>query len=173
MRTRSEPLSRTYAARRWSRCSWPPMYETGGHCSPPFDRRARSVIAPRAGTDDAGGMAARGDARPAASTTVLHGRGPELDTIRTLIDAARAGSGGVLVVEGEPGAGKSALLEAAAAHAAGFQVLRARGIQSEAELAFAGLTELLAPLAELAEGLSPEQHRTLRTALDARGTAPA
>ncbi|GAA1972464.1 hypothetical protein GCM10009838_35100 [Catenulispora subtropica] len=116
-------------------------------------------------------MAARGDARPAASGTVLHGRGHELDTIRTLIAAARAGTGGVLVVEGEPGAGKSALLEAAAAVAADFEVLRTRGIQSEAELAFTGLTELLAPLTELAGGLPPEQHRTLRTALDARGTA--
>ncbi|NUP46455.1 MAG: ATP-binding protein, partial [Catenulispora sp.] len=121
-------------------------------------------------------MAARGDARPAASTTVLHGRGRELDSIRTLLTAARAGNGGVLVVEGEPGAGKSALLEAAATHAASFEVLRTRGIQSGAELAFTGLTELLAPLTERAEltaALTPEQHRTLRTALDARGTAPA
>jgi DNA-binding CsgD family transcriptional regulator len=111
--------------------------------------------------------------RPAASGTVLHGRGHELDTIRTLLATARAGTGGVLVVEGEPGAGKSALLEAAAAEAVGFQVLRTRGIQSEAELAFTGLTELLAPLTEVADSLPPEQHRVLRTALDARGTATA
>ncbi|NUR29407.1 MAG: ATP-binding protein, partial [Catenulispora sp.] len=120
-------------------------------------------------------MAARGDARPAASGAALHGRGHELETIRTLLAAAPAGSGGVLVVEGEPGAGKSTLLEAAAAAAAPFQVLRARGIQSEAELAFAGLTELLSPLMAqppLTESLPPEQLRTLRTALDARGTAP-
>src|SRR3954468_24736937 len=126
------------------------MYGARPHCS----------IAAGGGQGDAMGMAARGDARPAALGTALHGRGHELDTIRTLLAAARAGTGGVLVVEGEPGAGKSTLLEAAAAEAAGFEVLRTRGVQSEAELAFAGLTELLAPLTAqpaLTEGLPPEQ----------------
>ncbi|MFL6111554.1 MAG: AAA family ATPase [Catenulispora sp.] len=114
-------------------------------------------------------MAARGDGRSAVSGTVLHGRGRELDAIRTLIAAARAGSGGVLVVEGEPGAGKSALLAAATEFAPDFEVLRTRGIQSEAEFAFSGLAELLAPVSELMAGLVPEQQRALRSSLDAGG----
>src|ERR1051326_7325632 len=123
------------------------MYESPGHCSIAAIRLPRTVRVP-----DAGDMAARGDGRSAVPDTVLHGRGRELDAIRTLITAARTGSGGVLVVEGEPGAGKSALLDAAAQFAPDFEVLRTRGIQSEAEFAFSGLAELLAPLSELMDG---------------------
>ncbi|MCL2536095.1 MAG: hypothetical protein FWE39_18185, partial [Nocardiaceae bacterium] len=74
-----------------------------------------------------------------------------------------------LLLEGEPGVGKSALLEAATTAATDFQVLRARGIESGAELAFSGLRELLAPLAPMTGELPPEQQQILTSALEARG----
>jgi DNA-binding CsgD family transcriptional regulator/tetratricopeptide (TPR) repeat protein len=66
-----------------------------------------------------------------------------------LLEQARAGRSGALLLCGEPGIGKTTLLEEAAAQAQGMRVLRARGVESEAELAFAGLAELLAPVLEL------------------------
>ncbi|GGY03969.1 transcriptional regulator [Streptomyces djakartensis] len=74
---------------------------------------------------------------------------------------------------GEPGIGKSALLEEAVAESAGMTVLRATGIEMEAELAFAGLDELVRPVAGLIGRLPPVQARALRTALSlAEGPAP-
>jgi hypothetical protein len=61
-----------------------------------------------------------------------------------LINAVRAGGSRVLVVRGEPGVGKSVLLEYLAGRAAGCRVVRAVGVESEMELAFAGLHQLLA-----------------------------
>jgi predicted ATPase len=74
---------------------------------------------------------------------VLHGRQREIETIYALIARAKE-HGDVLVIRGEPGIGKSAILAAASteARARGFQVLTATGVQSEAELPFAGLDQL-------------------------------
>jgi DNA-binding CsgD family transcriptional regulator len=71
--------------------------------------------------------------------------------LAALLERARAGESGVLVIRGEPGIGKTALLEAAMEQARESQMglLRARGVESEAELAFAGLAELLGPVIEL------------------------
>jgi DNA-binding CsgD family transcriptional regulator len=102
----------------------------------------------------------------------LLGREPECAAIDTLLEDARAGSGGALVVRGEPGIGKSALLDYAAQRAAPMLVLSAAGVEAESDLAFAGLHELLRPvlgcLAELPEiqsqalagalGLAPSTH---------------
>ena len=63
-----------------------------------------------------------------------------------LLEAVRAGESRVLVVHGEPGVGKSALLEYLAGRAGGCRVLRVAGVQSEMELAFAGVHQLCAPL---------------------------
>jgi len=60
-----------------------------------------------------------------------------------LVYAVLAGESRVLVVRGEPGVGKSALLDYLAGHAAGCRVARAAGVESEMELAFAGLHQLL------------------------------
>jgi DNA-binding CsgD family transcriptional regulator len=76
----------------------------------------------------------------------LKGREAEQEAISRVIQEARAGRSGVLALVGEPGMGKSALLEDGAAVAGGATaVLSARGVQSEAQIPFAGLSELLRP----------------------------
>ena len=69
----------------------------------------------------------------------LHGRRRERQAIDQLLAAARSGRSGALVLRGEPGIGKSALLDYATESASGFRQARATGVQSEMELAFAGL----------------------------------
>jgi hypothetical protein len=76
----------------------------------------------------------------------LVGREPECAAVGRLLDDARAGAGGSLVVRGEPGIGKSALLEYARQRAAPMAVLSATGVEAESDLAFAGLHELLRPV---------------------------
>ena len=77
----------------------------------------------------------------------LIGRRDELATVGAFLDQARSG-GAALLIFGEPGAGKTVLLEAAAemALAAGTQVLRAAGVEFEADMSFAGLHQALLPL---------------------------
>jgi DNA-binding CsgD family transcriptional regulator len=77
----------------------------------------------------------------------------------------RAGQGRALVVRGEPGVGKTVLLDYLAGRATGCLVARAAGVQSEMELAFAGLHQLCAPMLELADTLPVPQREALRTAL--------
>src|SRR3954463_4043185 len=79
---------------------------------------------------------------------MLLGRDDERLALDRLLAEAREGHSGVLALAGEPGIGKTALLEHAARSAAGMRVLRARGIRSEAEVPFAGLAELLRPALE-------------------------
>jgi len=74
---------------------------------------------------------------------MLLGREEERLALDRLLGEARGGRSGVLALVGEPGIGKTALLEYAAERADGMHVLRARGIESEAEVPFAGLAELL------------------------------
>ena len=75
----------------------------------------------------------------------LAGRKRECEAIVELLESARAGVSAVLVVRGEPGIGKTALLDYAVESAAGFDVARIAGIESEMELGFAGLHQLLLP----------------------------
>jgi len=77
---------------------------------------------------------------------------------------AAAGHGGALVLRGEPGIGKSALLDDAEARATGMRVLRARGIEAEAELPFSALYELLRPLEDLFDEIPERQAAALRGA---------
>jgi DNA-binding CsgD family transcriptional regulator len=95
---------------------------------------------------------------------VLVGRGAETAMIDRLLAQARSGLSGVLVVRGEPGVGKSALLEHAVERAAGFTVLRGVGIESEAELAFAGLHQVLGPVLDRLGRLPAPQASALRSA---------
>jgi hypothetical protein len=74
----------------------------------------------------------------------LRGRSDELDVLGRFIEAVRAGESRALVLRGEPGMGKTALLDWLAGRASGCQVARATGVQSEMELAFAGLHQLCA-----------------------------
>ena len=76
----------------------------------------------------------------------------------------RAGEGRALVVRGEPGVGKTVLLDYLAGRASGCLVARAAGVQSEMELAFAGLHQLCAPMLEHADSLPVPQREALRTA---------
>jgi DNA-binding CsgD family transcriptional regulator len=90
-----------------------------------------------------------------------------------LIDAVRAGESRALVVRGEPGVGKTALLEYLVEQASGCRVTRAAGVQAEMELAFAGLHQLLAPMLDRLERLPAPQRDALRTAFGfSAGSAP-
>ena len=93
------------------------------------------------------------------------GRTHELATIAQLIDRARAGRGGVLVIAGEAGLGKTRLLTAATSDVEGFAILRAVGVQSEMRLGFAAVQQLVAPLANRIDSLPHPQARALRAAL--------
>ena len=96
---------------------------------------------------------------------MLIGREAETAGLGKLLNAARLGTSGALVLRGEAGIGKTALLEQAAAAADGFRVLRATGIESEAELPFAALHQLLRPLEDRIGRLAEPQARALSGAL--------
>src|ERR1700745_2661951 len=92
---------------------------------------------------------------------MLLDRLPERAALSRLLDGARAGRSGVLVMRGEPGIGKSALLEYAIESAAGLRVARLAGVESEMELAFAALQQLCAPMLDKLAGLPAPQRAAL------------
>jgi DNA-binding CsgD family transcriptional regulator len=96
---------------------------------------------------------------------VLVGREGERALLDNLIARARGGESAALLVHGEPGIGKTRLLEHAAAGAVDFQVLRARPLEAESELAFAGLSELLRPVLHLSGRIPAPQKAALSGAL--------
>jgi DNA-binding CsgD family transcriptional regulator len=95
---------------------------------------------------------------------VLSGRDRERAAIAALVDEARSGRGGALVLRGLPGVGKSALLTDAIARADGMAVLCTQGIESESPLAFAALQRLLRPVMPCVQHLPEPQARALRAA---------
>ena len=95
---------------------------------------------------------------------MLVGRREERATLEALLASAREGRSGVLVLQGEAGVGKSALLDDAMASADGYRVVRATGVQSEMELAFGALHQLCAPLLDRLDGLPPPQRDALGAA---------
>ena len=96
----------------------------------------------------------------------MHGRERERRVLADLLDQARAGTAAALVLRGEAGVGKSALLEAVVIDAAnlGMRVLRSQAMESESPLAFAGLHQLLHPLFADLDQLPDPQARALRVA---------
>jgi DNA-binding CsgD family transcriptional regulator len=94
----------------------------------------------------------------------LTGRRSERGVLDRFVAAVRAGEGRALVVRGEPGVGKTALLDYLAGQASGCRIARAVGVQSEMELAFAGLHRLCAPMLDHAKSLPVPQREALRTA---------
>ncbi|MFF2551202.1 AAA family ATPase [Nocardia sp. NPDC058058] len=106
-----------------------------------------------------------GIASDAAAAPQLYGRDEELAELARRCAAARDGNGSALVLWGDPGIGKSALLEVARERATGFRVLSCRGTLSGSVLAFAGLRELLRPIADRIDALPEPQARALRAAL--------
>ena len=87
-----------------------------------------------------------------------------------MIEAAREGRSAALLVHGEAGMGKTTLLRDAADQAHGMRVLRARGIESESELPFAALSELLSPLLDLRSEIPPVQAQAIGGALALEAT---
>ncbi len=96
--------------------------------------------------------------------TELTDRHAERDVLDRLLAAVRAGESRSLVVRGEPGVGKTALLEHLVEQASGCRVARAVGVQSEMELAFAVLHQLCAPMLDRLECLPAPQRDALRIA---------
>ncbi|WP_112244282.1 AAA family ATPase [Kribbella monticola] len=89
---------------------------------------------------------------------MLIGRETERRVIERLVAGARVGTSGVLLITGEPGIGKSALMAEAVTLADGLRVLRARGTEAEREIPFGGLLQLLRPaLGELAHIPAPQR----------------
>ncbi|MCW3009251.1 MAG: transcriptional regulator, LuxR family [Solirubrobacterales bacterium] len=94
---------------------------------------------------------------------ILHGRAPERLEIERLL--SRPLSGGVLVLRGEAGAGKSRLLADARQRNPDLRILQTTGIEAESELPYAGLHQLIWPLLSRVDDLEPPQARALRAAL--------
>src|SRR5262245_17860910 len=107
------------------------------------------------------------------SAAGLRGRRRECGVLGRLIEALRAGESRVLVIRGEPGVGKTALLDYVAWRASAYLVVRAAGVQSEMELAFAGLHQVCAPMLNRLKRLPAPQREALETAFGiSRGPTP-
>jgi len=104
------------------------------------------------------------DSKRRSRTTELTDRVSECGALDRLIEAVRAGESRALVVWGEAGVGKTVLLDYLAGRARGCRVARVVGVQSEMELAFAGVHQLCAPLLGHAERLPVPQREALRVA---------
>ena len=147
-----------------------PEHEAAGHGpSLAIDRADRLPRTRRSTEPMAAGSRRRDRAAP------LRGRSRELSALGRFIDGVRAGESRVLVVCGEPGIGKTALLDHVAGQASGCRVARATGVQSEMELAFAGLHQLCAPMLNRARTLAGAAargaaHRASASAPDRRRT---
>jgi DNA-binding CsgD family transcriptional regulator len=103
----------------------------------------------------------------------LHDRRVEREALERLLEAVRGGQSRVLVVSGEPGVGKTALLESAISSPSGFRVMRAVGVESEMELPFAALQQLCATMLDRLDRLPAPQRDALGVAFGLRaGQAP-
>src|ERR1700685_4537213 len=103
----------------------------------------------------------------------MHGRRTECEVLDRLLASARAGDSGALVLRGEPGIGKTALLSYLLGRASGCRTARAVGVEAEVELAFAGLHQLCAPFLGRLDRLPGPQRDALRTAFGLQvGDAP-
>jgi DNA-binding CsgD family transcriptional regulator len=102
----------------------------------------------------------------------LLGRRRECDTLSGLVAAAKAGRSQVVVLRGEAGIGKTALLDVVLQRTAGCRVARAAGVESEMELPFAGLHQLCGPYLDRLGSLPVPQQEALGTAFGLRAGAP-
>jgi DNA-binding CsgD family transcriptional regulator len=108
----------------------------------------------------------------ACADTVLRGRKVELAALDRILDDVAAGRSGTLVLRGDAGEGKTALLEHAIERARGCRVERAAGVESEMELAFAGLHQLCAPMLDGLDRLPDPQRAALETAFGLSAGSP-
>jgi DNA-binding CsgD family transcriptional regulator len=106
-------------------------------------------------------------------TKRLFGRDREREVLDRLLESALRGSGGVLVAHGEPGVGKTALLDEVVEAGRQFRVARTVAVEGEMELAFAALQQLCSPFLELMDRLPQPQHGALGVAFGlSAGPAP-
>jgi DNA-binding CsgD family transcriptional regulator len=103
---------------------------------------------------------------------VLRDRRNERRTLDALVEAVRAGESRALVVRGEPSVGKTALLDYLGEQVPEWHVARAAGVQSEMELAFAGLHQLCSPVMDQLERLPAPQCEALSTAFGTKAGSP-
>ena len=103
---------------------------------------------------------------------MLIGRDEELARLHRVLTDARLHRSGSLVLRGEAGVGKTALLDEAIDAADGFLVLRAVGVAAETAVPFAGLDALLRPILDLLDTIPPAQAQALRGALALEATEP-
>jgi DNA-binding CsgD family transcriptional regulator len=104
----------------------------------------------------------------------LLGREREREGLGRLLDAARGGDGGVLVVHGEPGVGKTALLDWTVQEAQQLRVVRTVGVEGEMELPFAALQQLCSPILDRSDRLPDLRRDALRVAFGlSAGRAPS
>src|SRR5215213_7382012 len=107
-----------------------------------------------------------------ASPPVLRGRAAECQVLDRLLENVRAGQSAVLVIHGEAGVGKTALLHWCARQAVGFRVANIAGVESEMELPFAGLHQLCAPMLDRLGALPEPQRDALGVALGRASGTP-
>ena len=110
-------------------------------------------------------------ATPPSPGTIVN-RQPECAQLDGLLERARSGASGSVVVRGEAGVGKTALMEYVRGAASGFRVVRAAGVESEMELPFAALHQLCAPLLDELGRLPDAQGEALATAFGLRDGPP-
>ncbi|HTS74435.1 MAG TPA: AAA family ATPase [Gaiellaceae bacterium] len=107
------------------------------------------------------------------SARELVGREHELATLEQLLETVRNGGSGTILVRGEPGVGKSALLERLIGSASGFRIVRAVGVEREVDLPYAGLQQLFGSTSDTIDVLPPPQRRALQVAFGlSSGDAP-
>jgi DNA-binding CsgD family transcriptional regulator len=107
-----------------------------------------------------------------SSPAGLLGREREVEALTRLIEGAQRGQSGVLVVWGEPGIGKTALVDYVVESESGCRVLRAAGVESEMELPFAGLQQLCSPVLDRVDELPRPQGEALKKIFGLRGGDP-
>src|ERR1700760_4141501 len=95
---------------------------------------------------------------PSARGLGFVGRASERERLDATLDLGRDGHSAGLVIRGEPGIGKTALLRYAARQAAGLRTIEVEGVQAEMELAFAGIHQLCGPLFDKIEAPAPPPH---------------
>ncbi|MPV90258.1 AAA family ATPase, partial [Georgenia ruanii] len=100
-------------------------------------------------------------------------RGEEKRTLDQVLDRVRAGASGVLVLRGEPGVGKSALLDYAVERASDLRVAKTVAVESETALSFAAVHQLLLPFLSVADRLPEPQRRALGVAFGLQAGPPA
>jgi hypothetical protein len=134
------------------------------HADPTPDRRRGTDTRPGARSPRTRATGARGRAG-----SRLLGRRQECAALHGVLDAARSRRSATVVIRGEAGSGKSALLDHVRASAVEFQVARCCGVESEMELAYAGLHQLCSPLLGRIDQLPDPQRHALEAALGLTG----